>query len=82
METAKVQARDTSQQAIVEANLRAALSLAVKEKNEALQLKQTFEAKCSLLSEQLHCAKTKLARSTQENIQTERAECAPSHTIE
>ncbi|KAL7559102.1 hypothetical protein ACA910_017514 [Epithemia clementina (nom. ined.)] len=82
VETAKAEARDASHQAVVEANLRAELSVAIKDKNEALQSSQKFQAKCSLLSEELMQAKIKLARATQEKIQMERKQRASLSSTE
>ena len=72
MESVKTDTRNASDHAIVEARLRAELSLATEEKNEALQSSRAFQAKSSLLSEQLQQVKNKLSRAIQEKIQIER----------
>lgn len=59
---------------MVEAGLRAELCVATKEKNDALQSAQKFQAKYTLLSEQLQQTRNKLARATHEKIQMERAQ--------
>ena len=72
VETSKSDARDSSRHAQIEARLRSDLSSLRGERDEALGISASLKRKATLLDEDLHVNKQKLARAEQEKIKTER----------
>jgi hypothetical protein len=72
VEVSKVEVRDSSRSALVEAALRAELSAVATKKNEALGVAEEYKRKSTLLEEELRSVKMKLLRATQEKAKMER----------
>jgi wobble nucleotide-excising tRNase len=72
LEKSRTDARDSSQNAITEAGLRAKLSMMTTKRDEALGQAEENRRKATLLQEELHDMKIKLSRVSQEKLKMER----------
>jgi ABC-type Fe3+-citrate transport system substrate-binding protein len=72
VETSKVQARDQSEAALLQARMRADLLHATTQKDQALGDGHETKRRLALVEEDLRQTKSKLSKMTQEKIQLER----------